>query len=345
MLSSKGPFVDIPRPGQPPPLMTRPKMKRLAHFLCVVALLAPALALAQTQDLSARGVLIDRIAAVVNDGVVLKSEVDTQVEPVSARLSAEGPAAPEQVLRQQVLERLVLQEIQLQRAERMGITASDEMLNAALRDMAQRNNIPFAQLPEALAHRARLRGVPRGHAREMTITLLRQRDVVQRINVTPRELEQYIARQAAPPATTRNTTSRTSWCPCPSRPPRPTAGRGEKGRRTSTAARQRARIRASWRSPIPARPRSRAARSAGARAARSRSSLADVVASAEARPGQRARCARPPASTSCGSTSVRGADQQIVCKQLHVRHILMKPNEVRTTRRPRRSCAPCASAS
>ena len=107
---------------------------------------------AQTRELSSSGVLLDRIAAVVNDGVVLNSQLDEQTEEVIARLRQQNTELPPRnVLRRQILERLVVEEIQMQRADRLGIQVSDEMLNGALDDVAQRNNISFADLPQALA--------------------------------------------------------------------------------------------------------------------------------------------------------------------------------------------------
>ena len=77
---------------------------------------------AQSNDLSSSGVLLDRVAAVVNDGLVLRSEVEKQMATVSARIQQSGQQLPPRnVLRQQVLERLVLQELQMQRAERLGL--------------------------------------------------------------------------------------------------------------------------------------------------------------------------------------------------------------------------------
>ncbi|MDH4106528.1 MAG: SurA N-terminal domain-containing protein, partial [Gammaproteobacteria bacterium] len=106
---------------------------------------------AQTKELSSSGVLLDRVAAVVNDGVVLRSDVEQQLDMVSARLQKAGQQLPPRnVLRQQVLERLVLQELQMQRADRLGLKASDEMVNNALTDIANRNNIKFSDLPAAL---------------------------------------------------------------------------------------------------------------------------------------------------------------------------------------------------
>src|SRR5260370_21379294 len=105
---------------------------------------------AQTRELATKGALLDRVAAVVNDGVVLNSELDEQIVTISERLRTQKLELPPQnVLRQQVLERLVLQEIQAQRATKAGLKVPDETLNAALQDVAQRNGNPLAQPPEA----------------------------------------------------------------------------------------------------------------------------------------------------------------------------------------------------
>ena len=75
---------------------------------------------AQTRELSTRGELIDRVAAVVGDGVVVMSQLDNEVERITARLREnKTELPPRNVLRKQVLERLIVQEIQTQRAERI----------------------------------------------------------------------------------------------------------------------------------------------------------------------------------------------------------------------------------
>jgi peptidyl-prolyl cis-trans isomerase SurA len=149
------------------------------------------------KELSDKGVLLDRIVAVVNEGVVLQSELELQTREIEGRLRAQKVALPpDSVLRQQVLERLVLEEIQQQHADRAGIKVTDEQVNAALEDIARRQNVTLEQLPESLArdgvdyaqYRSELK-------REIARQILRQRDVVQRIVVTPRELDQYLERQ------------------------------------------------------------------------------------------------------------------------------------------------------
>jgi peptidyl-prolyl cis-trans isomerase SurA len=168
-------------------------------LLCLAVLLAVApAATAQTRELSASGTPIDRVVAIVNDGVVLQSQLDGQIRMILERLRGQdAQLPPREVLNQQVLERLVLQEIQAQRATRLGISVSDEMLNEALRDVAVRNNVPFEQMPVVLAaqgldyttYREEMR-------REIALTMLRQRDVLGRIYVSPRELEQALQRQS-----------------------------------------------------------------------------------------------------------------------------------------------------
>jgi peptidyl-prolyl cis-trans isomerase SurA len=152
---------------------------------------------AQTRDISVHGELLDRIASIVNDGLVLKSELDAQMASVEKRLVDQKVELPSQnVLQQQVLDRLVLQEIQLQRAKHVGLTVTDEQLNGALQEIAARNKIPFDQLPTALqAQGVDYKLYRESMRKELTLSTLRQRDVIAHINVSPHELEQYLARE------------------------------------------------------------------------------------------------------------------------------------------------------
>jgi peptidyl-prolyl cis-trans isomerase SurA len=156
---------------------------------------------AQTRELATKGELLDRVVAIVNDGVVLNSDLDQQIQLVTERLHQQRLELPPQnVLRQQVLERLVVQELQIQRAQHDGLKVTDEMLNAALQDVAKRNNISLTQLPDALAQQGVDYTAYRDDMRkEILMTLLRQRDVLQHISVTPREIDQYLDKQAKAP--------------------------------------------------------------------------------------------------------------------------------------------------
>lgn len=171
------------------------------RLLPVVVMLAALAGVARAQESDSRGVPLDGIAAVVNDGIVLRSALDQQVATVTQRFEQQSQALPPRnLLRQQVLERLVMQEIQVQRAARLGIKVPDEALNETLADIARRNGIQFADLPMALESQginyARYREEVR---QEMTLNLLRQRDVYSRIYVSPREVEQCTERRKSSP--------------------------------------------------------------------------------------------------------------------------------------------------
>lgn len=170
---------------------------RLSLLTFAASCLIGTSAMAQTRELSSRGELVDRVAAVVGDGVVLMSQLDNEVERITVRLREnKTELPPRNVLRKQVLDRLIVQEIQMQRADRIGMRVSDEMLNEALQEVAQRNNITFSQLPEALRQqKIDYREFRDEVRRDLTLQMLRQRDVFSRINVSPRELDQFIARQ------------------------------------------------------------------------------------------------------------------------------------------------------
>ena len=176
--------------------MQRP-IKIIWLTVTITALWLPGQANAQTQELSDTGIKIDGIAAVVNDGVVLLSELEEQTQLIVQRLQAENtPLPPQDVLSQQILERLVVMRIQLQRAQREGITIPDEMLNRALSDIARRNGTTLAELPALLAADGVDYAAYRKEMREqIVVERLRQRDVVSRISITTRELEDHLERE------------------------------------------------------------------------------------------------------------------------------------------------------
>jgi peptidyl-prolyl cis-trans isomerase SurA len=171
-------------------------------LLVLIALFAANAAWAQTREASSSGELLDRVAATVNEGVVLTSELDEQMLVVVDRLRAQKVDLPPQnVLRQQILDRLVLQELQMQRADRAGIKVSDETLNNALSDVAESNHIKLADLPTALAGQGIDYASYRDNIRkELAMQILRQRDVIARINVSPREIDQFLERQKKMPS-------------------------------------------------------------------------------------------------------------------------------------------------
>ena len=146
-------------------------------------------------ELSETGEFLDGVAAIVNEGVVLKSQLNEQLEAINARAAAQGiQLPPAEVLQEQILERLILSEIQLQRAERIGLSVGDEMLNRAIGNIAQENGVPFEDMPRLLAEDGIDYGEFRRQLREeITISNLRTIEVGESINVSEREIEQCVA--------------------------------------------------------------------------------------------------------------------------------------------------------
>ena len=162
---------------------------------------------AQDRELGAGGELLEGVAAVVDEGVVLKSELTERLDLVMQNLQRQqAEAPPEQrrplppvsVIEQQVLDQLILREIQLQRADRVGITVSDDLLNEALSRVAQNLGYTLEELPTVLAAQNIDYTAYRDDSRrDLAIEQLEQRDVIARIAVTPRELEQCLVNSDA----------------------------------------------------------------------------------------------------------------------------------------------------
>ncbi len=302
----------------------------LATALAATGLILQGSACAQTRELATRGELLDRVAAIVNDGVVLNSELDAQIETVSQRLRAQKLELPPQnILRQQVLERLVLQEIELQHATRAGVKVSDETLNAALLDIAKRNNLTLSQLPEALASQGIDYPSYRDEMRkEITLTLLRQRDVLQRIAVTPREIDQYLEKQARTPSDLKE--YNVSHILIAVSQEAGTEALDQAAKRAAEVY-TRAKNGEDFAKLAVAYSNSQTALEGGALGWRKGSELptflSDVIAGLK--PGEVSQPLRTPTGYHIiRLNEERGGTQQTVIDQVHVRHILMKTNEL-----------------
>ncbi|TNE98808.1 MAG: molecular chaperone SurA [Gammaproteobacteria bacterium] len=138
--------------------------------------------------------LLDQVVAIVEDDVILQTELDARINTISNRLSSQGTALPPRsIMEQRVLEQLVTESIQLQRADRMGMRISDNELNETMRNIAQRNGMTMADFEQQLA----AEGVTYRQAREqirneMLTSRVQQRQVGNRVRVTDREVENYL---------------------------------------------------------------------------------------------------------------------------------------------------------
>ena len=146
------------------------------------------------QEILNRESILDSIVAVVDEGVVLESQLNTQIDIVRQRAEKDGFELPERkIIEEQILEQLILEEIQLQRADRIGIRISDQMLNGAISMIAEQNNTSFEKMPDMLARDDIDYGDFRRDLRkQLTLEQLRDIDVISRITASNRELSQCL---------------------------------------------------------------------------------------------------------------------------------------------------------
>ncbi|MGA7800751.1 MAG: peptidylprolyl isomerase [Gammaproteobacteria bacterium] len=141
---------------------------------------------------------INRIVAVVNDDVIVQSELDAKVKLVRDQLAAQNTPLPaDNVLRRQVLERLITQHLEMQLAASNGITVDDDTLDAAMRRLASQNNMNLTQFRAALERDGYDYTQFRDQIRQqIVIQRLQQRMVDNRVQVTSQEVDNELSRMA-----------------------------------------------------------------------------------------------------------------------------------------------------
>jgi peptidyl-prolyl cis-trans isomerase SurA len=140
---------------------------------------------------------VDRIVAVVEDDVILESELQREEATISARMTEnKAQLPPESVLRKQVLEKMIIDKLQQQIAARAGVTVSEEMLNSSAADIAQRNNMSLEQFREELEKSGiSYQSFLDNMRNEIVINQLRAKEIGGRIKVSDSEVEHYLETQ------------------------------------------------------------------------------------------------------------------------------------------------------
>ena len=138
-------------------------------------------------------VLLDQVIAVVDDDIIMTSELDQRVQLVRQQ-NRGGSLPPAEVLRTQVLERMIIESIQLQMADRGGIRISDAQLAEALTRIAAQNNMSLQQFRQAME----AEGVSFALARqqildEMRISRVQRFQVGERIQITDQDVDYFLA--------------------------------------------------------------------------------------------------------------------------------------------------------
>jgi peptidyl-prolyl cis-trans isomerase SurA len=140
---------------------------------------------------------LDRIIAVVNEDVIMQSELEAKMRTVRGQIQQQGGnVPPTSIFERQVLDSLIQNRIQLQLASRSGIRVDDETLNRTIGNIAAQNQVSLTQFREILEQDGysyeRFREDIRN---EITLTQLRKRQVENRIVVTEKEIDNFLVNQ------------------------------------------------------------------------------------------------------------------------------------------------------
>lgn len=158
-----------------------------SHVTILILMAATPSAVADSQ-------LLDKIIAIVNDDVVLSSELEQRLQQVIANINKTGKQSPPiKKLQKEVLNQLILENIQLQMARRAGVRISDSQLNESMSRIAQQNNLTLPQFKKALekdglSYRATREQVQK----EMTLRRVQQGSVNQRVQITDQEIANFL---------------------------------------------------------------------------------------------------------------------------------------------------------
>ena len=147
-------------------------------------------------NISQAATQLDRIAAIVDDDIVMLSDVQTQARRLRLQKSLAGLS--DKAIFKEALELLIMDSLQTQKAKQFGITIGDSAVNATMMDLAQRNKLSLEQFQEALKHekidyvsfREQIR-------KQMLIGELRKRQLRRNTHITDQAVNDLIANQSA----------------------------------------------------------------------------------------------------------------------------------------------------
>jgi peptidyl-prolyl cis-trans isomerase SurA len=159
----------------------------LAASLATALITAPAL--------QANTEVIDQVVAIVDDDIIMASELRERVTAVTENLKARDvQMPPEDTLIRETLDRLILESIQLQKGTRVGVRISDAQLNSAMQRIAAQNRMDLDQFRQALEQQGQSYVAMREQVRrEMIIQRVQGGNVNQRIQITDKEVDNFLA--------------------------------------------------------------------------------------------------------------------------------------------------------
>ena len=165
-------------------------MKNLVKILILTSVFCAGL---QTSVQAAEEQL-DKVAAVVNSGVVLESEVQDLLKNIKAQAEKNNQALPsDKALRTQVMDKLIDDSLTLQIGERMGVQVSDAQLDQTITNMAQENKLTLSQFRQAIISDGEDYEKYRENVRtELISGEVRRNSVQRRVYISPQEVSNLL---------------------------------------------------------------------------------------------------------------------------------------------------------
>ena len=139
--------------------------------------------------------MLDQVVAIVDDDIILASELQERIQGVRSTMESRGVDVPEDdVLVRETLDRLILDSIQLQLADRYGVRIPDQQLDESMTRLAQRNGLSLEQFRVALEQSGQSYAVARESLRDdLAIQRVQQGNVMRNINITEQEIDNFLA--------------------------------------------------------------------------------------------------------------------------------------------------------
>ena len=142
---------------------------------------------------------LDRVAVIVNDGVVLESDIQQRIADFKKNATLNGEKIPsDEILREDIQEQLITAEIQLQIADRVGIKISDEELNLTVKRLAQQNNLSIEEFIKVVEERGDSYSDLREEVRKnLKINRVQQGRIQNKIQISRDELTNFLETEEA----------------------------------------------------------------------------------------------------------------------------------------------------
>jgi peptidyl-prolyl cis-trans isomerase SurA len=165
-------------------------MKKYIHLTLAILVSFP---------LNAKVEILDRVAIIVGDGVVLESQINSMLKSIEQRFAEQGAALPPaESMLEQVRERLIIEELQLQMAIRGGVRVGDGELNQAFEEIAKNNEMTLEAFIESLESEGASYEELRDQVRkEMIIQRVQRGKVGRQVDITEQELDGFLATEGS----------------------------------------------------------------------------------------------------------------------------------------------------